>query len=69
MIEIISQDISQTIKLFKQNKEINEICRIIDKSDNIYAYGTGHGQRLMLREFCSAVSECQQEYHPDPVSD
>lgn len=51
MIEIISQDISQTIKLFKQNKEINEICRIIDKSDNIYAYGTGHGQRLMLQEF------------------
>ena len=37
MIEIISQDISQTIKLFKQTKEINEICRIIDKSDNIYA--------------------------------
>lgn len=51
MIEIISQDISQTIKLFKQNKEINEIYRIIDKSDNIYAYGTGHGQRLMLQEF------------------
>lgn len=51
MIEIISQDISQTIKLFKQNKEINEICRIIDKPDNIYAYGTGHGQRLMLQEF------------------
>ena len=51
MIEIISQDISQTIKVFKQNKEINEICRIIDKSDNIYAYGTGHGQRLMLQEF------------------
>ena len=51
MIEIISQDISQTIKLFKQNKEINEICRIIGKSDNIYAYGTGHGQRLMLQEF------------------
>ena len=51
MIEIISQDISQTIKLFKQNKEITEICRIIDKSDNIYAYGTGHGQRLMLQEF------------------
>ena len=51
MIEIISQDISQTIKLFKQNKEINEICRIIDKSDNIYACGTGHGQRLMLQEF------------------
>ena len=42
---------AQTIKLFKQNKEINEICRIIDKSDNIYAYGTGHGQRLMLQEF------------------
>ena len=51
MIEIISQDISQTIKVFKQNKEINEICRIIAKSDNIYAYGTGHGQRLMLQEF------------------
>lgn len=51
MIDIISQDISQTIKVFKQNKEINEICKIIDKADNVYAYGTGHGQRLMLQEF------------------
>lgn len=50
MIEIINQDISQTIKVFQQNKHINEIYQMIDQADHIYAYGTGQGQRLMLQE-------------------
>lgn len=50
MIEVINQDISQTIKVFQQNKQIHQIFQMIDKADNIYAYGTGHGQRLMLQE-------------------
>lgn len=51
MIEIIQQDISQTFKVFQQNKQITEICEMIEKADQIYAYGTGQGQRLMLQEF------------------
>lgn len=49
-IEIMNQDISQTIKLFRQNGQIEEIYRKIDGAENIYAYGTGQGQRLMLSE-------------------
>lgn len=50
MVEILNQDISQTIKFFQQNKRISEICQMIDTADTLYAYGTGHGQRLMLQE-------------------
>lgn len=50
MVEILNQDISQTIKFFQQNKHISEICQMIDTADTLYAYGTGHGQRLMLQE-------------------
>lgn len=51
IIEIINQDISQTIKFFQQNKQIIEIYKQIETAENIYAYGTGQGQRLMLQEF------------------
>lgn len=50
MAEILNQDISQTIRFFQQNKRVAEICRMIDTADTLYAYGTGHGQRLMLQE-------------------
>lgn len=50
IIEVLNQDISQTIKVFKQNRQIEEIYRMIDEAENIYAYGTGQGQRLMLQE-------------------
>lgn len=50
IIDIINQDISQTIKVFQQNKYIQEIYQIMDQADHIYAYGTGQGQRLMLQE-------------------
>lgn len=50
MLEMLNQDISQTIKFFQQNKHITEICRIIDTAETIYAFGTGQGQRLMLQE-------------------
>lgn len=51
IVEIINKDISQTIKVFQQNKHINEIYEMIHNAKNIYAYGTGQGQRLMLQEF------------------
>ena len=47
-IEVINQDIAQTIKMFRQNGQIEEIYKKIDEAENIYAYGTGQGQRLML---------------------
>lgn len=50
LVAIINQDISQTIKVFQQNKHMHDILNIIDQADHIYAYGTGHGQRLMLQE-------------------
>lgn len=50
MIDIINQDISQTIKVFQQNKQMLELYHRMKEAENIYAYGTGHGQRLMLQE-------------------
>lgn len=49
-IAIMNEDIAQTIKFFEQNKHIHDICQLIEQSDNIYVYGTGQGQRLMLQE-------------------
>ena len=49
-MEVLNQDIAQTIKLFRQNGQIEEIYKKIDEAENIYAYGTGQGQRLMLQE-------------------
>ncbi len=49
-IEILNQDIAQTIKMFQQNGQIQEIYQKMDEAENIYAYGTGQGQRLMLQE-------------------
>ena len=51
LIEILNQDIAQTIKIFLQNSQVQSICRMIEQSEHIYAYGTGQGQRLMLQEF------------------
>lgn len=48
---IIEDDINQTVKFFKNNTDIQNICHLINNSKNIYAYGTGQGQRLMLQEF------------------
>jgi len=51
LIDILNQDVAQTIKLFLQNSQVMDICRRIEQADHIYAYGTGQGQRLMLQEF------------------
>ena len=49
-IKVLNQDLSQTIKVFQQNIQIQEIYQKMAEAENIYAYGTGHGQRLMLQE-------------------
>lgn len=50
MMEILNQDIAQTIKVFQQNNKLHDIYNMLEKADHIYAYGTGQGQRLMLQE-------------------
>lgn len=55
-VEVLNQDIAQTIKLFRQNGQIEEIYKKIDEAENIYAYGTGQGQRLMLRRWLAVFS-------------
>ncbi len=50
-MEILNQDITQTMKMFSHNSHLQEIYDIMDHAQNVYAYGTGIGQRLMLQEF------------------
>lgn len=50
MIELMNQDISQTIKVFQQNIQLQELYQRMERAEHIYAYGTGQGQRLMLQE-------------------
>lgn len=51
VVETLNKDINQTIKVFQQNNRIADIYQMINNAENIYAYGTGQGQRLMLQEF------------------
>lgn len=68
MIEILNQDVSQTIKFFQQNKYIHEICRMIETAGTIYAYGTGHGQRLMLQEVARCFFNVNRKFIIIPSS-
>ncbi len=68
LIEVLNQDISQTIKVFKQNRQIEEIYRMIDEAENIYAYGTGQGQRLMLQELARCFLNVNKKIIMIPTS-
>ena len=68
IIEVLNQDISQTIKVFKQNRQIEEIYRMIDEAENIYAYGTGQGQRLMLQEVARCFFNVNRKFIIIPSS-
>lgn len=48
---VILQDVKETIKLFEQDKSLERIYDLLLKSNRIFAYGTGYGQKLMLKEF------------------
>ncbi len=50
-IKELNDDIAQTIKVFRQNRMQESLYRKIERADTIYAFGTGHGQRIMLQEF------------------
>ncbi len=68
IIEALNQDISQTIKVFKQNRQIEEIYQMIDEAENIYAYGTGQGQRLMLQELARCFLNVNKKIIMIPTS-
>nr|WP_309100348.1 MurR/RpiR family transcriptional regulator [Fredinandcohnia onubensis] len=45
------KDVKETIKLFEDDKSLEKIYELFLKSNRIFAYGTGYGQNLMLKEF------------------
>jgi RpiR family transcriptional regulator, glv operon transcriptional regulator len=48
---VLLKDVQETIKLFEEDKSLEQIYQLFLKSKNIFAYGTGYGQNLMLKEF------------------
>lgn len=49
------EDVKATIRLFEQDKSAEKIYPLITKSRRIFAYGTGYGQNLMLKEFARCL--------------
>jgi len=56
---VLLKDVQETIKLFEDNKRLEEIYNLLLESNQIFAYGTGYGQNLMLKEF----SRCLWNYN------
>ncbi|MDD7281921.1 MurR/RpiR family transcriptional regulator [Floccifex sp.] len=52
-ISLLKQDIEQTMKMFEHlsSNYLQDIYELINNADNIYAFGTGMGQRTMIQEF------------------
>ncbi|MEK3889521.1 MurR/RpiR family transcriptional regulator [Bacillus sp. FSL K6-3431] len=48
---VLLKDVQETIKLFEEDKSLEKIYKLFLESNNIFAYGTGYGQNLMLKEF------------------
>jgi|GEM_PF-152859 Transcriptional regulators len=48
---ILLRDVIQTIKFFEEDKSLEKIYKLLSESNNIFTYGTGYGQNLMLQEF------------------
>lgn len=67
-IEILNQDVAQTMKMFMQNSQLEDIYKMMDQADNIYAYGTGLGQRLMLQEFSRCMLNMNKNIIMIPAS-
>jgi len=52
----VLNDVRETIRLFEQDNSTEEIYKLLEKSDEIFGYGTGYGQRLMLKEFSRTLT-------------
>lgn len=48
---ILLKDVKETIKLFEEDRSIDKVYELLLESEHIFAYGTGYGQNLMLKEF------------------
>ena len=48
---VVLEDVTSTIRLFEQNRFVEDIYTLLATSKRIYAYATGYGQSLMLKEF------------------
>ncbi|WP_052447435.1 MurR/RpiR family transcriptional regulator [Clostridium polynesiense] len=48
---VLLRDVTQTIKFFEEDKSLEKIYKLLSEANNIFAYGTGYGQNLMLQEF------------------
>lgn len=47
----VLEDVKATIRLFEQDKSAEKIYKLMGESKRIFAYATGYGQSLMLKEF------------------
>ena len=48
---IVLEDVKSTIRLFEENKNVEKVYQLLSQANHIYAYATGYGQSLMLKEF------------------
>ena len=53
--EVLLGGVQATIKLFEDDKSVEDIYETIRKADKIFAYATGYGQRMMLNEFARCM--------------
>lgn len=51
-----SADIEKTIRAFNDNLAVDDIISQMMMTTSIYAFGSGHGQRLMLEDFGRSLS-------------
>lgn len=52
---VVLDDVKATIRLFEENKMTEKLYKHIRTSQKIYAYATGYGQELMLKEFARCL--------------
>jgi RpiR family transcriptional regulator, glv operon transcriptional regulator len=52
---VLLKDVEETIKLFEEDKSLAEVYKLLLESNHIFAYGTGYGQNLMLKEFARCL--------------
>ncbi|MCD5002382.1 MurR/RpiR family transcriptional regulator [Enterococcus saccharolyticus] len=52
------EDVKATVRLFEEDKSVTKIYDLIKHAKKIYAYATGYGQNLMLKEFARCLWNC-----------
>lgn len=52
---VVLEDVKSTIRLFEENKSIEKIYHLMSHSRRIFAYSTGYGQSLIVKEFARCL--------------